>query len=68
MECIKTIPIEKHLDDLIASVKDATVCENALANHVTEYSGGNSVIEWRDTNLLIVEKIRSEIIRRCEEK
>ena len=67
MEDIKTIPIEKLLGDLIASVKDATVCENALANHVTEYSGGKSVIERRDTNLLIVEKIRSEIIRRCKE-
>lgn len=67
MEDIKTIPIEKLLDDLVSSVKDATVCENALANHVTEYSGG-LVIERRDTNWLITEKIRSEIIRRCEEK
>ena len=67
MEDIKTIPIEKLLVDLIASVEDVTTCCHAMANHITEYSGG-SVIERRDINLLIVEKIRSEIIRRCEEK
>ena len=67
MEDIKTIPLEKLLDDLIASVKDAAFCMLALENRVTEYSGG-SVIERRDINWLITEKIRSEIIRRCEEK
>ena len=68
MEDIKSISIEKLLVDLISSVKDATVCENAIENHVTKYSGGNSVIERRNNNWLITEKIRSEIIRRCEEK
>lgn len=67
MEDIKTIPIEKLLVDLIASVEYVTTCCHAMANHITKYSGG-SVIERRDSNLLIVEKIRSEIIRRCEEK
>ena len=52
MEDIKTIPIEKLLNSLMTFSSQLATCNLSVALSKTE----------------IMEKIRSEIIRRCEEK
>ena len=52
MEDIKTIPIEKLLNSLMTFSSQLSTCNLSVALSKTE----------------IMEKIRSEIIRRCEEK
>lgn len=56
---------EELVEDLVDTVEDIAVCKAALSFGITTYSSG-SVQERLDTNLLIKEKIETELARRAE--
>lgn len=60
---IKQIPTNELLDDKAASLSDIAVCNFALLQGITEYSGG-SVQKRLETNQRIVEVIDLELSRR----
>jgi hypothetical protein len=60
---IAKIPMQELLDDLAESVDDIRVCQMALSQGITQYSGGE-VQRRLDVNLGIKEKIEKEILRR----
>ena len=60
---IKTIPIEKLKKDIADSKRDILVCNIALANKITEYSGG-TVKSRLEANKHFVDVITKELNKR----
>lgn len=62
-EAIAAIKTEDILKDRNESVFDIKVCQFALEQGVTEYSGG-SVQQRLDDNILIIKRIDEELVKR----
>lgn len=63
---ISEVDTKTLVTDLLATIKDAAVCELALTVGLAQYGTGKSVAYRLETNRLMAERIKAELERRGE--